>query len=67
MMISNFPNFKISLVMRQTNFVAHYLAMTSKFYVSCGIFDYILSFISHVLMNEIIQVYYRKINFFAVK
>ena len=40
-LLSNYPNFKISFVKRQTNFVDHSLARTSKLYGSYHVFDYI--------------------------
>jgi len=55
MFLSNYPNFKINFVRRQTNFVANSLTKTSKLYAT--IFDYISSLpscIFNTLMNEII-------------
>jgi len=40
MLFSNYLNFKISLVRRQANYVAHHLARASKLYASHRIFDY---------------------------
>jgi len=56
MLLSNYPNFKISFVKRQANFVAHSLARASKLYASCHVFDYISSLPSCIfttLMNKI--------------
>ena len=43
MLLSNYPNFKISFVRPETNFVAHSLATASKLYASYYVFDYISS------------------------
>jgi len=52
--LTYFPNFKISFVRRQANFVAHTLARASKVYASCQVFDLIPSYITTIVMNEII-------------
>jgi len=59
MLFSNYPNFKISFIKQQANFIAHFLARASKLYASYHIFDYISSLPSYIftiLMNEIIRV-----------
>ncbi|PNX88309.1 60S ribosomal protein l23 [Trifolium pratense] len=53
-LLENYPNFKISFVKRQANFVAHSFARASKFHASTHTFDLIPSCIATSLINEII-------------
>jgi len=50
-MLQQNPNFTISFVRKQTNYVAHNL--TSKLYVRYQIFDLILFCNTTIMMNEI--------------
>ena len=50
-LLQHFPNFKISLVRRQVNFVTHSLARVSKLKPRHQIFDLIPSCISTMLME----------------
>jgi len=51
--LSRLPNFKISFVKRQPDYVAHILAKVSKLFVRYRIFDLIPSCITSILINEI--------------
>jgi hypothetical protein len=53
-LLANYPNFKISFIRRQANFVAHTLARASRSYASHQTFDLIPSCIVPTLMNEIV-------------
>jgi ribonuclease HI len=54
LLLDNHPNFKISFIRRQANFVAHTLARASKSYASRQTFELIPSCIVPILMNEVI-------------
>jgi len=53
-LLDQYPNFKISYIRRRTNFVVHTLVMVLKLYVRHHIFDLIPSYITSIVMNEII-------------
>jgi hypothetical protein len=53
-LLDQYPNFKISYIRRQTNFVVHTLARVLKLYVRHHIFDLISSCVTSIVMNEII-------------
>jgi len=53
-MLQHFPNFKISFVRRQANFVTHILARASKLHACHQIFDLIPSCITTIVRNEMI-------------
>lgn len=53
-MLQQHPNFKINFVMRQANCVTHSLTKASKLYTRHQIFNLIPSYISTIVMNEII-------------
>ena len=55
-MLQQHPNFKISFVRRQANCVAHSLVKAPKLYVCHQVFDLIPSYISTIVINEIIRV-----------
>jgi ribonuclease HI len=53
-LLRNYPNFEISFLKRQANFVAHLLVRSSKSYTCSQTLDYSPSCITTTLMNEII-------------
>jgi len=52
-LLQHFPNFKISFVRRQANYVAHSLARESQLHTRHQVFDLIPPCITTILMNEI--------------
>jgi ribonuclease HI len=56
LLLDNHPNFKISFIRRQANFVAHILTRASKSYASRQTFGLIPFFFVPIWMNEVICV-----------
>ena len=56
-LLKHYPNYKISFVRRQANFVAHTLARASRLNARYQEFDLIPSYIETIVRNEIIWVF----------
>jgi len=54
-LLSQSPNFKISFVRRQANFVAHSLAKVSRMHARHQMFDLVPSYIDSIVRNEIMS------------
>nr|KYP43787.1 hypothetical protein KK1_034767 [Cajanus cajan] len=51
-LLHNHPNLSLKLIPRQTNRIAHYLARASRCYASSHTFEFILSCIVPIILNE---------------